>query len=178
MQTTLVVTIIGPDRPGLVESISNTVTENAGNWLQSQMAHLAGQFAGILQIEVSSAKADDLSSALKSLEQNGLTISLVTAHNANNNSPAAAGPVLHLEVVGQDQPGIVRQISAVIAAHSGNVEELNTKLSSAPWSGETLFQANAILRMPNESSLDKFRSDLEAITQDLMVDLSLVQQVK
>lgn len=178
MQTTLVVTIIGSDRPGLVESISNTVTENGGNWLQSQMAHLAGQFAGILQIEVASTKTAELSDALKSLEQNGLSISLVTAQNSNNKAPATEGPVLHLEAVGQDQPGIVRQISAVIAAHSGNVEELNTKLSSAPWSGETLFHANAILRMPDEQSLDDFRSDLEAITQDLMVDLSLVQQVK
>ncbi len=178
MQTSLVVTIIGPDRPGLVESISQTVTENGGNWLQSQMAHLAGQFAGILQIEVSREKSSGLTLALEALEQDGLSVSVATGQNTKTKAPAASGPLLHLEVVGQDQPGIVRQISAVISAHAGNVEELNTKLTSAPWSGETLFQANAILRMPNEKSLDDFRADLEAITQDLMVDLSLVQQVK
>ncbi len=143
------------------------------------MAHLAGQFAGILLIEIPSAQADQLTHALDALAKDGLTISVVAGnHPQSAASPSSSSCVLQLEVVGQDQPGIVRQISAVIAAHSGNVEELNTKLSSAPWSGETLFQANALLRMPDEQSLDDFRSDLEAITQDLMVDLSLVQQVK
>lgn len=177
MQTSLVITIIGPDRPGLVQSISKIVTENEGNWLQSRMAHLAGQFAGILQIEVAEEKSTDLKQALAKLEQDGLSISVATGQNSESPDPANSGPVLQLEVVGQDQPGIVRQISAVISAHGGNVEELNTKLTSAPWSGETLFQANALLRMPDDKSLDDFRSDLEAITQDLMVDLSLVQQV-
>ena len=177
MQTSLVVTIIGPDRSGLVQSISETVTKNGGNWLQSQMAHLAGQFAGILQIEVSEDESDKLKNALINLEQDGLSVSVATGQSSESSASECSGPVLHLEVVGQDQPGIVRQISAVISAHGGNVEELNTKLTSAPWSGETLFQANAILRMPNDETLDDFRSDLEAITQDLMVDLSLAQQV-
>lgn len=177
MQTSLVVTIIGPDRSGLVESISKTVTQNGGNWLQSRMAHLAGQFAGILQIEVSEEKSDHLKQKLTELEQDGLSVSVVSCQSPKSSDTADNGPVLQLEVVGQDQPGIVRQISAVISSHSGNVEELNTKLTSAPWSGETLFQANAIVRMPEGKSLDDFRSDLEAITQDLMVDLSLVQQV-
>jgi len=177
MQTSLVVTIIGPDRPGLVQSISNIVTENGGNWLQSRMAHLAGQFAGILQIEVSAEEAETLKGALNSLEKDGLSVSVVTGRTSEPADPAASGPVLHLEVVGQDQPGIVHQISATISAHGGNVEELNTELTSAPWSGETLFQAKVILRMPNDKSLDDFRNDLEAITHDLMVDLSLVQQV-
>lgn len=177
MQTSLVVTIIGPDRSGLVQSISKSVTENGGNWLQSRMAHLAGQFAGILQIEVSKEKSDDLKQALAGLEQDGLSVSVVTGQSPKSAGTADNGTVLQLEVIGQDQPGIVRQISAIISSHGGNVEELNTKLTSAPWSGETLFQANAIVCMPDGSPLDDFRSDLEAITQDLMVDLSLIQQV-
>ncbi|MCF6311599.1 MAG: hypothetical protein L3J39_04025 [Verrucomicrobiales bacterium] len=178
MQSTLIITIIGPDRPGLVETISNTVTQNGGNWLQSQMAHLAGQFAGILQISVATDTAEQLSSALNKLENNGLSVSVATGKKADLEQIDHSGSRLLLEVIGQDQPGIVRKISAVIAAHSGNVEELNTKLTSAPWSGETLFQANAVLHLPEGQCLDDFRSDLEAITQDLMVDLSLVQQVK
>lgn len=178
MQTLLVITIIGPDRPGLVETISNTITQNGGNWLQSQMAHLAGQFAGILQISAATDASEQLSLALNSLEQDGLSVSVTTGKKADTTSSDNNGTHLELEVIGQDQPGIVRKISTVIATHSGNVEELNTKLTSAPWSGETLFQANAVLHLPKGQCLDDFRNDLEAITQDLMVDLSLVQQVK
>jgi len=177
MQTSLVVTIIGPDRAGLVQSISKTVTENGGNWLQSRMAHLAGQFAGILQIDVPEDKTEELKKALTSLGQEGLSVSVATGQTSDSSASAGSGPVLHLEAVGQDQPGIVSQISAVISAHGGNVEELTTTLTSAPWSGETLFQTKAVLRMPDDKSLDEFRSDLEAITHDLMVDLSLVQQI-
>ena len=148
-----------------------------GNWLQSRMAHLAGQFAGILQIEVSEENSGHLKQELAGLEKDGLTVSVVTGQSPESSNTDHHGPVLQLEVVGQDQPGIVRQISAVISSHGGNVEELNTKLTSAPWSGETLFQANAIVRLPDDKSLDDFRNDLESITQDLMVDLSLVQQV-
>lgn len=177
MQISLVATIIGPDRPGLVESLSKTVSDNGGNWLQSRMAHLAGQFAGILQIEVSAENSDTLKAALANLEGDGLSVLVVAGNAEEEGVPATHRSVLQLEVVGQDQPGIVRRISAVISAHGGNVEELNTQITSAPWSGETLFEAKAIVHMPAGSSLDDFRTDLEAITHDLMVDLSLAQRV-
>ncbi len=177
MQTSLIATIIGPDRPGLVETLSKTITDNAGNWLQSRMSHLAGQFAGILQIEVANENSAVLKEALADLERDGLSVVVVADRAARDSSPPSGQPVLQMEVVGQDQPGIVRRISAVISAHGGNVEELNTQITSAPWSGETLFEAKALVHMPGGSSLDDFRADLEAITHDLMVDLSLAQRV-
>ena len=52
MQRLLVMTVIGQDRPGLVESVAALVAENGGNWLESRMSRLGGHFAGILRVEV------------------------------------------------------------------------------------------------------------------------------
>ena len=48
----LVLTLIGPDRPGLVEAVAQPIAANGGNWLESRMAHLGGKFAGILRVDV------------------------------------------------------------------------------------------------------------------------------
>src|SRR5581483_106245 len=124
MQRSLVMTLIGEDRPGLVDSVAGIVAEHGGNWLESRMSRLGGQFAGILRIELPADKEPLLLAALKTLEARGLT---VIAH-ADRAKPAASGrPMTVLEIVGQDRPGIVRQISHALAGFGINVEELHTE---------------------------------------------------
>lgn len=178
MTSSLVITVIGPDRPGLVETLSRTVSEHGGNWTRSRMAHLAGQFAGILHVTVPADAADGLKGALDSLSGNGLVVAIAREDAiAGAESPAAAGLGLKLDLVGQDRPGIVREISRALATRGVNVEELATECESAPWSGESLFKAQISLHAPADIDLDSLRRDLEAIAQDLMVDISLVRPV-
>jgi glycine cleavage system regulatory protein len=92
------------------------------------------------------------------------------AANAGN-----VGISLSLDLVGQDRPGIVKEISHALAERGVNLEELETECESAPMSGEILFKAHATLRAPADVDLDTLQSDLEAIAQDLMVELSLVR---
>lgn len=174
MPATLVVTVIGPDRPGLVESISRTVNEHGGNWTRSRMAHLGGQFAGMLQVTLPDEDADALKEALESLADESLQV--VIARDANSESAAGADTIaLTLELVGQDRTGIVREISRILSAHGINVEELSTECESAPWSGETLFRTEANLTAPKSADLDALQQDLEAIAHDLMVEISLLR---
>ena len=56
----LVLTVFAPDKPGQVERIAQCIAEHGGNWLESRMARLAGQFAGIVRIECPCASADAL----------------------------------------------------------------------------------------------------------------------
>ena len=170
MNTSLVMTIIGPDRPGLVESLATIVAENRGNWLESRMSHLAGQFAGILRVEVSDADSEALVAALVALESEGLR--MTTAANVRETAPGARDCV-ELELVGQDRPGIVKEIARGLAERGVNVEELHTECVSAPMSGERMFKARARLRIPADLSLDELRSELEKIASDLMVDVTL-----
>jgi glycine cleavage system regulatory protein len=170
MLATLVMTIIGADRPGLVQLIATRVADHGGNWLESRMCHLGGQFAGILRAEVPGARVDELVKALQTLESAGLN---VTIHTESGAAPSAIGSVAALELVGQDRPGILRLVAGVLAAHGVNVEELASERVSAPMGGGTLFKARATVLVPPGTSLGALRGDLERIASDLMVDLNL-----
>jgi glycine cleavage system regulatory protein len=170
MQRLLVMTLIGQDRPGLVESVAGLVAEHNGNWLESRMSRLGGQFAGILRVEVPPEKETTLVAALKRLETRGLSVVI----HADHPPATAQSPRLSLvEIVGQDRPGIVRQISRALAAHGVNVEELHTECASAAMSGETLFKARAKLSLPQSCNVGELRRELETIAADLIVEISM-----
>jgi glycine cleavage system regulatory protein len=89
-------------------------------------------------------------------------------------APSAVNlPLLQLELIGQDRPGIVREISRVLASQGVNVEELKTECVSAPTTGQSLFRASAQLRLPAGVSEASLRSALEAVAADMMVDVEL-----
>lgn len=162
-------TVIGPDRPGLVESVASIVAGHGGNWLESRMSRLGGQFAGILRIELPVEKEQEMVDALKGLETRRLTVVIHKDRSAAEVTPV---PLSSLEIVGHDRPGIVREISRVLAANEVNVEELSSELASAAMSGETLFKAQAKLRIPATCNVADLRKALEKIASDLIVDIS------
>ena len=162
-------TVIGPDRPGLVESIAETVAAHEGNWVESRMANLGGQFAGILRVELPTEKQPALVNALRELEGRGLTVVVQPDQRA---AGAAEKALMALEIVGHDRPGIVRQISRALAARGVNVEELSTECISAPMSGEILFKASAWLHVPDNCDRTQLRKELEKIAADLIVDIT------
>ena len=171
MLATIVMTVIGADRPGLVQLVAASVADHGGNWLESRMCHLGGQFAGILRVEVDAARAEELAKSLAQLEQNGLRVII---HKEGAPAVAAAsGAVATLELVGQDRPGILRSVSGVLAVHGVNVEELSSERVSAPMGGGILFQAHATVLVPAKANLAAVRADLEKIAADLMVDLKI-----
>lgn len=172
MKTTLVMTLIGPDRAGLVSQLSTVIADHAGNWLESRMAHLGGYFAGILRIELPADQAPKLLAALRDLQTHGLTIQTHT-----DTAPASrpTGRLATVTIVGHDRPGIVRQITQVFAQQGVNVEELTSHVASAPMSGELLFQATATVQLPAGGSLAQLRQALEATAADLMVDITITE---
>ncbi len=168
----LVLTIIAPDRPGLVEVISKTALQHGANWEASRLVRLGGRFAGVLLVSVDDARASALEHDLKQLRESGLQVIVERAALAEAAGAADARP-LKLELVGLDRPGIIREVSRVLAARSVNVEELHTQVESAPMSGEILFRMNARVRCPAAVRMDELRGALEAIAGELMVDLEL-----
>ena len=172
MNLPLVMTIISPDRTGLVESVARAVAEHGGNWLESRMCRLGGEFAGILRVELPAEKKSALLAALQKLQANGLQIVV------RDDAPAAekiSGKQTSLEIIGADRPGIVREISAALARAGVNVEEFSSELTSAPMSGETLFKATAHLQLPDRCDLASLKKDLEKIAADLLVDVSFAE---
>ncbi len=170
MSKALVLTLIGSDRPGLVERVSQVIADHEGSWEQSRMARLAGHFAGILQVRVPDARADGLRAALGGLSAEGLTI---TVEDSEHEDVGAGDTLLDVELVGQDRPGIVKEIASAAAAVGVNVLSLESHVAPAPMSGETLFTARARLQAPASLGVDALRESLEKIAEDLMADIQV-----
>lgn len=169
MTTYLVLTLIGKDKPGLVETLAETIAAHSGNWLESSMSQLAGKFAGILRVSVPDEQADGLVSALENLSS-GLRLVI---EKADSGTGAESQRTVILNLVGNDRPGIIREISHVLAQLGVNVEDLNTDCVPAPMSSDMLFKAKANLQVPNETDLETLQTALEKLADDLIVEIQL-----
>lgn len=167
----LVLTVIGKDQPGLVEALSDVIAQHGGSWDESRMARLAGHFAGVVQIHIDEARAEGLIATLPALASRGLSVNVVDSDWSlavvDHCEP------LRLEVVGQDRPGIVREISRTLAALGVSVQELRTIIESAPMSGERLFRGEAELILPTGVGFEEIRTALEKLADDMVIDISL-----
>lgn len=168
MSANLILTVIGDDRPGLVEALATAISQHEGNWLESSMSQLAGKFAGILRVSVPEENSAALIQTLKALPS--LRVSAEVAEAAGERN---AGRRLKLSLVGHDRIGIVREVSQVLARHAVNVEDLSTHTASAPMSAEIHFHAIAELTAAPTLDARTLTDDLERISNDLMVDITL-----
>ena len=169
MRTSLVLTIIGDDKPGIVEQLSDRILATGANWEESRMARLGGKFAGLLRVTVDRARADALAAELTRPQAGELTIVV----EQSGEQRAGSYRTVRLELLGHDRPGIVRDISRALAHHHVNIEELETDVTSAPMSGEALFRARVELGVPATVTTEMLRERLEAIAGELMVELML-----
>lgn len=171
----LVLTVIARDQTGLVERIATCVGEHGGNWLESRMARMAGQFAGILRVAVPADSQDELLDALEALALQDIHV---------QGAPAGAEPVcnwrpMRLELVGDDRPGLLREVTRVLGEQGVNIEVLDTAVSEAPMGSETLFRAQALLAVPLPVAPGALQHSLERLADDLMVELRIeAQQVE
>lgn len=166
----LVLTVTAEDRPGLVSQLSQVVAEHGGSWTTSSMAHLAGTFAGVVLVSVPAANVDPVEQALKALADDGITVAV---RETQPETPLS-GEDVELHLVGQDRPGIVAQISSALADAGVGIEEMQSLTSEAPMTGEMLFEVNARLVVP-DGTRDRVQEQLEAIADELMVDLDLAE---
>ncbi|MEK9671960.1 MAG: ACT domain-containing protein [Rhodospirillaceae bacterium] len=169
MAQKLVVTFIADDRPGLVEKLANTVAAAGGNWLDSRMAHLAAKFAGVAEVEIDPAKSDALEAALAAPDAEGSHLMVEPAPE----DAAARGPQFDLELIGPDHPGIVRDLSHLMAQRGFSVEEVETDIREAPHAGGTLFHAHARLRGPGGYPDDELLAALDDLADRAMVDIEV-----
>jgi glycine cleavage system regulatory protein len=169
----LVLTFVGPDRPGLVNLIAEAVARHGGNWLESRLANLAGAFAGVVLVQVSAPARAGLITSLAQLEQEGLRITIASGQE----TAAPAGTPLRLELVAHDRPGIVRDVTQTLTRLGVNIEDFSSALESAPFTGETLFKAQLSLSLPADVPEPTVRGALERLAHELMVDIKTPEPV-
>jgi glycine cleavage system regulatory protein len=167
----LVVTVVAPDKPGQVERIADCIAGQGGNWLESRLSRLAGQFAGILRVSVPSDNRQTLVEALNGLAAHDIRVLL--AESITEGESDHVWKPISMELVGNDRPGIVRDITRLLTEQGVNVERLMTDVTPAPMSNEPLFHAEATLGVPQHLALEDLQARLETLADDLMVELVL-----
>jgi glycine cleavage system regulatory protein len=165
----LVLTVVGDDRPGLVNALAEQVAAHGGNWERSELAELAGAFAGIVLVDLPDDRVEALTAALASLD--GML--RVTTHGGQA-APAASGSrALELTVLGNDRPGIVRDVSATIAGHALSIDTFRSRTLEAPMAGGTLFEATVAFRVPVDADAAAVTAALEQLAGEIQVDLTV-----
>ena len=168
MNTPIVLTIIADDQPGIIETVSKVLTKHEGNWTQSSMSSLAGHFAGILLASVPDDKTEACLAELHGLESRGMRI---IANVSGEEAGTGKTSEYTLELVGNDHPGIVHDITRVLASHKASVINLETSVEAASMGGGELFKARVQMLVPESSDIFALESELEDIANDLMVDI-------
>jgi glycine cleavage system regulatory protein len=165
----LILSVIGSDRPGLTEALAGAVLSAGGNWLESHLSRLGGLYVGSVLVELASDGVEELRSAVRAVDAQGLEVRIAPAVEGFG----AAGDALHFSLVGQDRPGIVRQVTAILSSLGVNIETFDTRLSAEAHSGVPLFHMEARLRLPRELQARNVQAALEEMSGEIVVDISL-----
>ena len=154
----LVLTAVGPDRPGLVNEISSMVLAAGANLEDSRMAILGGEFALLVLVSGEQQAIDAVESRGREASER-LGLRLLTKHTT---SPRATGDFLphRIRVEGVDRPGIVQRVAAVLEGRGVNVASLESRLAYAPESGTPMFILEAALQIPSALALADLRREL------------------
>lgn len=168
MNQQLVFTVIAQDKPGIVTIISDLVNQHGGNWLDSRMSQLAGEFAGIVHIEVPLDKKHSLENALKALEENDINI---TIRQSGKDIVRSDYKMHEIEIFGNDRPGIVAEVSKLFSEKSINILEFDTDINAAPVTGGVLFHADAVIGVAKDTDLDELQDKLHDLADELSLDI-------
>jgi glycine cleavage system regulatory protein len=169
MKTQVILSVLGSDRPGLTQSVAEAVLSAGGNWLESHLSRLGGKYVGSVLVELDGSSLPTLYDAVAAVDATGLQVVIVPSGEDH----PVSGATLFLEVVGNDRLGIVREVTAALAALDVNIEDLSSRIEHSSWSGGHLFRLNGRIAVPSNISVEAVRESLEAISGEIMVDLTV-----
>ena len=167
---TLILSVVGSDRPGLTQALAGAVLAAGGNWLESHLSRLGGLYVGSVLVELEAGGVERLRAAVRAVDAEGLEVRIAPTVEA---AGSVGGDAIHFSLVGQDQPGIVHQVTGVLSGLNVNIEAFDTRISAEPHSGAALFHVEARLRLPPTLTAGEVQAALEAISGEIMVDISL-----
>ena len=165
----IIITLFAKDRPGIVRGLSDTVLANKGNWLESSLSRLCGQFTGIVHIAIDSGNKAALMADFKAMSKDGVSVTVQDAEGVKTDDVEVNG--LQILVEANDRPGIIKEIAEALAAENVNVDNIDTEVASASMAGYAIFRAHLFLAMPEDLSEDDLEEILEGISDDVMVSV-------
>ena len=169
----LLITVFADDCPGILQTLSDTVLEHGGNWHESSLSRLCGQFAGIINIQIAVDKKAALRTALAELASDGIQV-VVQTHSGEASESVDTESV-EVVVEADDRPGIVEEIASALADAEVNIEQMETSSESAAMAGYQLFTAHLLVALPEDFDTEQLEVVLENVSDDLMVTIIPVE---
>lgn len=169
----LLITAVGPDRPGIVDDLSGWIFESGLNIEESRMTQLGGEFAILMLVSDPEGKGTDLESRRDAFEaSSGLTLFI---HAARPGPLPSGQPVLPyaLTATALDHPGIVHRVTRLLRSHSINIVEAGTRTTPAPFTGTPIFRLDIEMDIPAGVSLARLREELRALGEQENIDFDL-----
>jgi glycine cleavage system regulatory protein/folate-dependent phosphoribosylglycinamide formyltransferase PurN len=170
----LVVTVMGRDRPGIVSALADCAQRFGANWAASRMARAAGEFAGMVQMDVPREHVEALTQALHQLESGGLNIAVAQSGHVPVPSSMQA---YDLELAGDDRVGIVSGLTRTLARRGVSIENLHTEIVGEG-SGKRTFKIGAHLLVPAALSIEALRQELGSLAGEMQVDIGLGERTR
>jgi len=166
----LVATVIGADRHGIVNALSECAQRHGANWAASRLARAAGEFAGMVHFDVPRDSADALAASLRALDSAGLRI---TVARSAGGEPAAGLRSVELQLVGDDRKGIVSSLTRILASRMVSIENMHTEIVTSPGTGKRSFKVVAHLLVPATLTNQHLHAELDGLARAMMLDVAL-----
>ena len=170
-QKQMVLTAIGPDRPGIVKEISSAIHQSGANLEDSRMAVLAGDFALIVLFSGDAQAILSVEKKCKAIEE-ALDFQITFKPPAQRKA-AVDFKLYRFHATGLDQPGIVHAISAILAEFDVNVVSLESRLSHAAFHGTSIFTFHAEIQISTDKIMVSLSERLDKACEDLDLDYEL-----
>jgi glycine cleavage system transcriptional repressor len=167
-----ILTATGPDRPGLVDEVSEFLFELGANIEDSRMVNLRGQFAMVVLFSGGEGVRAKTEANIAAFAQKLSMHVDLTPVKAREAAPVAAMPY-RLTATAMDQAGLVHEISHLLRAANANIESMETKLSAAPITGAPMFEMELVMAVPTGTPIGKLREELDKLCNELNVDWQL-----
>jgi glycine cleavage system transcriptional repressor len=167
----LVLTAVGPDRPGLVKDVAGHIRKWGGNIEDTRMSKLGGEFAFLALITGQDSALHHIKESIPQLEV-ALGVACFCKSTATGPAPAE-GTLFDFEASGVDHPGIVEAITDAFASRSINVTSLSSRIENAPLTGTPTFILEAQVHVPESTSELDLTQSLSAVCERENLEFSL-----
>jgi glycine cleavage system transcriptional repressor len=170
MRTNIVFTLTGPDRIGIVESVSKMFLDHGGNVESSRMARLGGEFAMLMLVSLPGERSAGLDGDIDALVARGYKVT--TSRTGQNDAGMHSGWLpFKIEVEGADHEGIIHEVAQYLSERGINIESAETGVGYAPVSATPLFTMSAIVAVPPDLAGQNWEAPLQAKGELLNVDI-------
>jgi glycine cleavage system transcriptional repressor len=172
-ETFLVLSALGPDRPGLVAEVTEYLTERGANVEDSRMAVLGGEFGILVLVSGAPERIAAVERDHATLTAGtGLAVMLRRTKSPEEHRRAAVIPCL-VTAEAIDQEGIVRAVARALHRVGVNIVSLETTAYEAPVTGSPLFRLEARVDVPQATGIAKVRRAMDEVAEAENLDIDV-----